>query len=127
MSNPAPRQLLDQPIIWLLAGLLTLVIIFSLHKSTQSASMSADSLERFEDSLEQVDVNITQLEEQLTASQSPLYLEKIWRNELLLGGEQELVLQVSEDFYRTSLESGQVETVQEKTNWEEWMEVIIAQ
>ncbi len=120
-TSPTPRGL-NHPLLWLLAGLLTATLIWSLQQNASRNHNSADSLRQFETQLAQQTSKNEQLRLRLEQSQDQLYLEKLQRNELLLSKEGELVLQISDEGY---MAPNQNENEEEKSgNWEEWMEVL---
>jgi cell division protein FtsB len=109
----------------LLAGLLAVAIIWSLQLNANRNQHSADSLRQFEKQLDQRTDQNSQLRQRLEKSQDQLYLEKLQRNELLMTGENEVVLQVADDFYQEHLAADATEQLKVKSAWEEWVEIII--
>jgi len=96
-SAPASAlQLLNHPLVLVVATLLCLLAIFSLQKSKHSATVSKESIEQLEQNVDQLELAKELQAAALASGESALAIEKIKRNELLQQKEGEIILQVPE-------------------------------
>lgn len=97
------------------------VIWLSLEQSAQKADTSQQAIELEQQQTAELHQEISTLQQELELANSPVYKEKMIRDELLMYREGEVVLQIPD----TTPEKLPVTTEVHKTPWQEWQEVLL--
>lgn len=88
------RDLLQKPLIILIATIITLLFLLSLRKTASKSQVSQRNVELLEEKIQDVNQRIEIEKKELEYTSSEFAKEKIMRNELLLQKPGEYVLQI---------------------------------
>jgi 16S rRNA U516 pseudouridylate synthase RsuA-like enzyme len=88
------KDLLQKPLMILIATIITLLFLLSLRKTASKSLISQKNVELLEEKIRDVNQQITKEKKELEYTSSEFAKEKIMRNELLLQKPGEYVLQI---------------------------------
>jgi cell division protein FtsB len=96
------KQLLEKPLIILIATIITLLFIISLRKTASKSLVSQHNIELLEQKLQAVNQQIITEQKDLETTSSEFAKEKVMRDELLLQKPGEYILQIPLEYQNTN-------------------------
>ena len=113
------QKFLAHPLVLVSITCVAVLLFFSLEQSGKKADTSTLAIQTEQEKKEQLAAEVSELTLELTEAESPLYQEKLIRDELLLQKDGEIVLQIPTQ--KAVNES--IEPVIQLTPWQEWQAV----
>ncbi len=122
MDKEKIKNLLESPMVAVFFTIICILVIFSLHKSSQKAEISKESIKNLEEGLKIEEKNLEKEKDKLKNSQEQLTIEKMKRNELLLKREGEITIQIPEK--EQALAKNSEEKEETNSPQKEWKELL---
>lgn len=122
MDKEKIKNLLESPMVVVFFTIICILAIFSLHKSSQKAEISKESIQNLEEGLKIEEKNLEKEKDKLKNSQEQLTIEKMKRNELLLKREGEITIQIPEKEQTLAKNSEEKEEI--NSPQKEWKELL---
>lgn len=114
------KKILYHPLVITAVTILVMIIIFSLRHNLKRLSLSQENLRSAQIVYEKQKQETAKQEAMLENMQQPLAKEKLVRNELLKQKEGEVLIKLPD----ITIERQESEKKQEKTIFEQWLEVL---